>query len=179
MPRTAGKRCLSNLQLGPGELVWEMWDRTSSKPPDRNLTCCPSPTRSPSRSQVEICLSSLSWWCPGSASRSSPLVNSPGQSRRRGPPTEAEEETQGGRERVSRNQAWGAPRGDRWGCRSNRGSVLSNLVSDGGAPGWREFTEGTRHSDLTEGLCRPSSHREMNLYETCSLGISVFVALAS
>lgn len=87
MPRTAGKRCLSNLQLGPGELVWEMWDRTSSKPPDRNLTCCPSPTRSPSRRQVEICLSSLSWWCPGSASRSSPLVNSPGQSRRRGPPT--------------------------------------------------------------------------------------------
>lgn len=59
-----------------------MWDRTGSEPPGRCLTCCPSPKRSQSRSQLEISSSSSNGWRSRSASRSSPLVNSPGQSRR-------------------------------------------------------------------------------------------------
>ena len=79
----ASRKALSVSQLGPGELVREVWDWTRSEPPGPSLTCCPSPTRSPRRSQLEICWSSSSWWRCRSASQSSPLVRPPGQSRRR------------------------------------------------------------------------------------------------
>lgn len=84
-PTGCRKACLSVSRLGPGELVRKVWGRTRSEPPGRSLTCCPSPTRSPRRSQLEICWSSSSWWRCRSASQSSPLVSSPGQSRRRRP----------------------------------------------------------------------------------------------
>lgn len=70
-------------QLGPGKSVPEVLDRTRSMPPGPSLTCCPSPTRSPRRSQLEICRSSSSCRRASPASQGPPLVNSPGQSRRR------------------------------------------------------------------------------------------------